>query len=164
MTAQPASASTQVTSGASRNTPWLAPAGMTGSLSRNFKQIGEGLQQAPGPDHVGAAPDLHRGPDLAVGQKNIGDGNQKDDKQQQALRDHDHQRPKIGPPEVDQRHRVLYSAAVMVERPSAIAEHSAITAEAARDRIGEVEIVDARTERRLVDACRRAPASFECRR
>ena len=43
-----------------------------------------------------------------------------------------------------------YSAAVMVARPCAIAEHSAITAEAARYRIGEIIIVHDRAERRLV--------------
>ena len=38
ITAQAASASTQVTSGASRNTPLLAPAGITGSLTTNFSR------------------------------------------------------------------------------------------------------------------------------
>ena len=85
ITAQAASASTQVTSGASRNTPLLAPAGITGSLSDEFQQVGERLEQAPGPDHVGAAPDLHRRPDLAVGEQHVGDGDQQDHQQQHAI-------------------------------------------------------------------------------
>ena len=36
-------------------------------LEHELEQVGEGLQQPPGPDHVRAAPHLHRRPDLAVG-------------------------------------------------------------------------------------------------
>ncbi len=66
-TAQAESASTADTSGASRNTPLLAPAGIIGSLKTNFRQVGEGLQQAEGTDDVRAAAQLHGRPDLAVG-------------------------------------------------------------------------------------------------
>ena len=127
ITAQAASDSTQVTSGASRNTPLLAPAGITGSFSTNFSKIGEGLQQAPRPDHVRPAPDLHRRPDLAVGIKHIGDGDQQDDQQQQALRDHDDQRPEIAGPELGHCLTPPPSARAL---PSARAEHSAMAADA----------------------------------
>ena len=51
ITAQAASASTQETSGASRNTPLLAPAGMIGSLSMNLSRsptrANRGLKTGP---------------------------------------------------------------------------------------------------------------------
>jgi hypothetical protein len=56
-------------SGASRNTPLLAPAGMTISLKHELQQVGEGLQQAERADDVGALAQLHRRPDLAVGEQ-----------------------------------------------------------------------------------------------
>ena len=53
ITAQAASASVQVTSGASRNTPLLAPAGMTGSLSTNFKRSAKDWNNPHGPTTLG---------------------------------------------------------------------------------------------------------------
>ena len=53
-------------------------------LEHEFQQVGEGLQQAPRADHVRAAPDLHRRPDLAVGEQHVGDRDQQDDQQQHA--------------------------------------------------------------------------------
>ncbi len=53
ITAQAASASTQVTSGASRNTPLLAPAGMTGSLSTNFSRSAKDWNRPKGPTTLG---------------------------------------------------------------------------------------------------------------
>jgi len=68
-------------------------------LQDEFQQVREGLQQAPWSDHVRAAPDLHRRPDLAVGEQHIGDRDQQDHEQQHGLR-HDHdQRPEIRSPE-----------------------------------------------------------------
>ncbi len=75
ITAQAASASTQVTSGASRNA--LVGAVRNGRLREDeFQQVGEGLKQPPRADNVRTATQLHRRPDLAVGQQDIGDANQ----------------------------------------------------------------------------------------
>ncbi len=68
-------------------------------LQHELQQVGEGLEQAPWPDHVGTAPDLHRRPDLAVGEQDVGDRDQEHDQQQHALRDHDDQRPEEAGPE-----------------------------------------------------------------
>ncbi len=53
ITAQAASDSTQVTSGASRKMPLLAPAGITGSFSANFSRSAKELQQPQGPTTFG---------------------------------------------------------------------------------------------------------------
>src|ERR1700721_1717158 len=53
MTAQAASASTQLTSGASRNTPLLAPEGMIGSFSTNFKRSAKDCSRPKGPTTLG---------------------------------------------------------------------------------------------------------------
>ena len=53
MTAQAASASVPVTSGASRNTPLLAPAGMTGSLKTNFSRSAKDCSRPKGPTTLG---------------------------------------------------------------------------------------------------------------
>ena len=53
ITAQAASASTQVTSGASRNTPLLAPAGMIGSLNTNFSRSAKDCSRPHGPTTFG---------------------------------------------------------------------------------------------------------------
>ena len=126
ITAQAASASTQVTSGAKQEHALVGAGRDHRLLEHEFEEIGEGLQQSPWADHVGAAADLHRRPDFAVGEQHIGHGDQQNDEQQHALRHHDDQRPDIVGPE---RGHVSYSAAVMVERPCASAEHSAMTAE-----------------------------------
>ena len=68
-------------------------------LQHEFEQVREGLQQAPGADDVGAAADLHRRPDLAVGEQDVGDRDQQHDEQQNALRDHHDQRPEKAGPE-----------------------------------------------------------------
>ena len=152
ITAQAASASTQVTSGAKRKTPLLAPAGMTGSLNDEFEQIGERLQQSPGPDHVRAAPDLHRRPDLAVGIDDVGDRDQKNDQQQHALGQH-HQH---GPEAHDRPDWVKNSENMRLfrrrPRGASFRDHRALGhhGRGARDRIGQVEVIDRRHERRLV--------------
>ena len=53
ITAQAASASVQVTSGASRNTPLLEPAGMTGSLNTNFNRSAKDCSRPHGPTTFG---------------------------------------------------------------------------------------------------------------
>src|SRR5262245_48044512 len=53
MTAQAASASTAATSGASRNTPLSAPAGIKGSLSTNFKRSANDCSRPNGPTTFG---------------------------------------------------------------------------------------------------------------
>src|ERR1019366_3203363 len=53
ITAQAASGSTQETSGASRNTPLLAPEGMIGSFSRNFKKSAKDWNKPQGPTTLG---------------------------------------------------------------------------------------------------------------
>ena len=53
ITAQAASASTQETSGASRNTPLLAPAGITGSFSTNFSRSANDWNRPHGPTTFG---------------------------------------------------------------------------------------------------------------
>ena len=53
MTAQAASAHTAVTSGASRKTPLSAPAGITGSLSTNFRRSANDCSRPNGPTTLG---------------------------------------------------------------------------------------------------------------
>jgi hypothetical protein len=53
ITAQVASASTQVTSGASRKMPLLAPAGMTGSFITNFSRSAKDCSNPQGPTTLG---------------------------------------------------------------------------------------------------------------
>ena len=49
----PVGASVQVTSGASKNTPLLAPAGMTGSLNTNFRRSAKDCKSPHGPTTFG---------------------------------------------------------------------------------------------------------------
>src|SRR6185312_2482006 len=90
--------------------------------------VGERLEQTPRADHIRTAPDLHRSPDLAVGEENVGDRDQQDDEEEHALPDHDQERQDVIGPEFGHG-RIPYSAAVMAVRPCASAEHSAITEE-----------------------------------
>ncbi len=53
ITAQAASASTQVTSGASRNTPLLAAAGIVGSFRTNFSRSAKDCSRPHGPTTFG---------------------------------------------------------------------------------------------------------------
>ena len=53
MTAQAENASTTETRGAMTNTPLLAPAGMTGSLSMNLKKSAKGCRIPQGPTTLG---------------------------------------------------------------------------------------------------------------
>src|SRR4029077_12741083 len=53
ITAHAASASTQLTRGASRNTPLLAPEGMIGSLNTNFKRSAKDWNRPQGPTTLG---------------------------------------------------------------------------------------------------------------
>ena len=64
-----------------------APAGITGSLNTNFRRSAKLLQQAERADDVGAAAHLHRRPDLAVGEQDVGGEDQQRDEEQQALVD-----------------------------------------------------------------------------
>jgi hypothetical protein len=93
-------------------------------LEDELQQVGEALQQAEGADHVRAAAQLHRRPDLAVGEQDEGDEDQQADQQQQALAGDDQRGRGRGPSSSE-----AYSAAWRM-RPEASAEHSAITAEA----------------------------------
>jgi hypothetical protein len=52
-------------------------------LEHELEQVGEGLQQAEGADDVGAAAQLHRRPDLAVGEQDEGDEDQQRDEEEQ---------------------------------------------------------------------------------
>ena len=67
ITAQAESASTEITSGASRNMTLLARRRDHRLLQHELQEIGEGLEQAERADHVRAAAQLHGRPDLAVG-------------------------------------------------------------------------------------------------
>ena len=49
------------------------------------EQVGEGLKQAERANDVGPTPDLHRRPDLAVSQQDIGNCDQEHDQQQDAF-------------------------------------------------------------------------------
>jgi hypothetical protein len=89
ITAHAASASDTETSGASRKMPLLEPDGITGSLRTNFSRSAKRLQQAPRANDVGAAAQLHGGPDLAVGIEDIGDEDQQRHQQHQRLRQDD---------------------------------------------------------------------------
>src|SRR5262249_59813123 len=53
ITAQAERASTPVTSGANRNTPLLAPAGMIGSLTTNLKRSAKDCSRPQGPTTLG---------------------------------------------------------------------------------------------------------------
>ena len=112
---------------------FVAAAG--GGLASSGLSLYDRLQKAERADHVRAAADLHRRPDLAVSQQDVGDRDQEHDEQEHALRDHDDERPqpqKAAPVfvcEVFSHQRSPHSAAVSI-RPEARREHSAITAEA----------------------------------
>ena len=96
-------------------------------LEDELQQVGEGLQQAPGTDHVRAAAQLHRRPDLAVGIEDVGDEDQQDDEQHDRLQQDDQRRQDVEGEEAV--HAGPYSAACL--KPLlASAEHSAMTAEA----------------------------------
>ena len=92
MTAQAASDRVHITSGASRNMPLLAGRRDHRLLQHELEQVGEGLEQAPGADHVRAAAQLHRRPDLAVGIERVGDEDEEGDEHEQALAQHDRDR------------------------------------------------------------------------
>ena len=53
ITAQAASANTEATSGASRKTPLSAPAGISGSLSTNFRRSANDCSRPNGPTTLG---------------------------------------------------------------------------------------------------------------
>ena len=83
-------------------------------LEQEFERVGDGLQQAEGADHIGAAAHLHRRPDLAVGQ----DARRRPQHQHQADRQQDehdlaertrpsHRAVRDVCKKWDQRHRLL---------------------------------------------------------
>ena len=74
-------------------------------LEHEFQQVGEGLQQAEGSNHIRPAPHLYRGPHLAVGIEQEGDEDQEDDEQQQALPDDEGDGQAIARPELSHRCR-----------------------------------------------------------
>ena len=57
-------------------------------VAHELQEIGERLEQPPRPNDIGAASDLHRRPDFAVGVEHISGGNEQDDEQQHALSHH----------------------------------------------------------------------------
>ena len=69
-------------------------------LEHELQQVGERLQQAERPHHVGAAAQLHRRPHLAVHQQQEGDDDEQGDQQHHALEHHHQQRPQIGLPDL----------------------------------------------------------------
>jgi hypothetical protein len=100
-------------------------------LEDELQEVGEGLEETPGADDVRAAAQLHGRPDLAVGQKHVGDEDQERDEQQQRLRHHDHAGPDIGRNEsVHYRLFLRAHSAAALKLLRASAEHSAMTAEA----------------------------------
>ena len=126
-------------------------------LEDEFQQVGEGLQQAPRADHVGAAAQLHRRPDLAVGIEDVGDEDQQDDDQHDRLQQDDQGRQDVDVEEAV--HLGSYSAACL--KPD-LRQRRAFGHDGggARDRVGQVEILDRRRERGLAElaAERRQPA------
>ena len=148
MTAQAASASTEATSGASRNTPLSAPAGISGSLSTNFSRSANDCSRPNGPDHVGAAAQLHGRPHLAVHQQQEGDDDQQGHQQHHALEHHHQQRPEIALPDLrpgpGASHAFRSSPAGMLLLQRAELGHDG---GGARDRIGEIEVAHRRPER-----------------
>jgi len=86
MTAQAVSASVQVTRGRADRRLYWQPAGITGSFSTNFSRSAKDCSSPQGPDHVRAAPQLHRRPDLAVGIEHISDRDGQDGEEQQDRR------------------------------------------------------------------------------
>ena len=79
ITAQTITGSTKEIIGASKNTRLSAPAGTTISLTMYFRKSAKRLHQAPGPDHVRPAAQLHRRPDLAVGVHQEGEADEHED-------------------------------------------------------------------------------------
>ena len=62
-------------------------------LEHELEQVGERLQQAERPHHVGAAAHLHRRPHLAIHQQQKGDADEQHHQQQHAPERHHQQRP-----------------------------------------------------------------------
>ena len=98
ITAQVASAKVAVASGASRNTPLLAPAGMIGSLKANLQKVGERLEEPERPDDVRPAPHLHRRPHLAVHEQEEGDDDEQHDEREHAPAHHRGEPEAVVPP------------------------------------------------------------------
>ena len=96
-------------------------------LQHELEQVGEGLEQAPGADHVRAAAKLHRRPDLAVGIERIGDEDEESDEHEQALAQHDRDCEE----DISEFHDpILLLGRFELQRSRASAEHSAMTPEA----------------------------------
>ena len=108
--------------------PCWREAGMTGSFTNELRQVGEALQQAPGPDDVRTAAQLHGRPDLAVRVEREGDGDEQARRAATTLCQRRRCRP-VDREDVGYGGMALYSAAwrAGVARR---AEHSAITREA----------------------------------
>ena len=104
---------------------------MIGSLNTNFKRSAKLCKQAERPNDIGTAPQLHRGPDLAVGEQDEGDADQKDDEQDDALDGGDKRASSMSD--------IVYSAAIEAGRARA-REHSSHDARGSRDRVRKIII------------------------
>ena len=116
-------------------------------LEDELEQVGEGLQQPPGADDIRAAAQLHRRPDLAVGIEQIGDEDQQHDEQQQrsaptisARQDVDGEKPSM------RLLRRLRGSRLRARRRAFRHDRRC-----ARDRVGQIEILDRRRETLLAD-------------
>ncbi len=111
-------------------------------LEHEFQKIGEGLQQAEGPDHVRPAPHLHRRPDFAVGIEQEGDDDaaattssataMRRDEGRAAGRSWTRTQPSV--------------PVALSPRLACIALRARHDGRGARDRIGEIEILDGQAE------------------
>ncbi len=114
-------------------------------LQHELEQVGEGLQQPPRAHHVGAAAQLHRRPDLAVGVKDVGDEDEEDHEERQALHDHQEERQEPG-------HGLLRRLLLGHVRQGRGFRHDL---RRPRDRVGEIEVDDRRGETVASDAAGR---------
>ena len=87
ITAQAIIASMKVSIGARMNSSAVGPGRDDRLLHQHLQRVGEGLQQAEGPDHVRPLAQLHRRQDLALGLGQVGDADQQRHQQRQRLRD-----------------------------------------------------------------------------
>ena len=118
ITAQTITGSTKEIIGARKNTALSAPDGDDDLLDDVLQEVGEALQQPPGPDHVRPAAQLHRRPDLAVGVHQEGEADEHDHRHRQALRQDQDEEAEAGveeapcrptPPPAAAAHRALAS-------------------------------------------------------
>ena len=87
-------------------------------LEHELQQVGEGLQQAQRADDVGAAAQLHRRPDLAVGVEDVGDEDQQHDEQHDRLQQDDQRRQDVDVEEAVHRPLLLRRLLEAAARPA----------------------------------------------